>query len=226
VANSAAADRAAAKLPPPSRPLPALRPGDVRTLRTGTTLYRIYRTGGRNPSGWNAFRAFGPTSARFDPQVGPARPQNRHVLYAGGSIPTAVAEYFGTTRVVELTRDRPYLAGFRLERATRLLDMASDWPTRAGASQAISSGPKDVTRLWAQAIFEDYELDGIWYPSSMTGTTRRSGDPPLHGYAAALFTRARTSLPRRPVLNIPLDHPAVVPALAVLAERFGYGFLP
>ena len=60
----------------------------------------------------------------------------------------------------------------------------------------------------------------------MTGTTRRSGDPALHGYAAALFTRARTALPRRPVLNIPLDHPAVVPALAALAERFGYAFLP
>ena len=60
----------------------------------------------------------------------------------------------------------------------------------------------------------------------MTGTTRRPADPRLHGYAVALFTKGRTALPRRPVLNIPLDHPAIVPALATLAERFGYAFLP
>lgn len=216
-----------AKLPHPRRPLVPLERGDVRTLRTGTTLYRIYRTGGGFPTGWNSFRDFGPTTARFDPHVPPPHPQSRHVLYAAGSIPTAVAELFGTTRVVELSRDRPFVAGFRLRRATRLLDLASDWPTRAGASQAISSGRKDVAREWARAIFEEYgDLDGLWYPSSMTGTTRRPTDPRLHGYAIALFTKGRSAVPRRPVLNIPIDHPAIVPAMAALAERFGYGFLP
>ena len=218
--------QAVAKLPHPSRPLVLLGRGDVRTLRTGTTLYRIYRAGSSFPSGWNTMRDFGPTSARFDPHLLPAHPQNRHVIYAAGSIPTAVAEFFGGTRVVELSRERPFLAGFRLRRATRLLDLASDWPTRAGASQAISSGRKDVAREWARAIFEEYDVDGIGYPSSMAGTTRRSGDPRLHGFAVALFTKGRTALPRRPVLNIPLDHPAIAPAIAKLADRFGYGLLP
>ena len=86
---------------------------------------------------------------------------DRQVLYAASSITTAIAEAFGATRVIELSRDGPYIAGFRLTRAIRLLDLASDWPTRAGASQAISSGRKDVARAWARAIFDEYDNEAL-----------------------------------------------------------------
>lgn len=214
-----------AKLPHPRRSLVALRGSDLRTLRVGTTLYRVYRTAGTYPSGWNTLRNVGPTSARFDPHRPPRRIQDRHVLYAAGSIPTALAEAFGVTRVIEPSRDRPFLAAFRLAKPVRLLDLASDWATRAGASQALSSGRKDIAREWAQAIFEEYEVDGLWYPSSMSGTTRRPSDPRLHGHAVALFTPARRSLPAHPTMNIPLAHPAIAAALAVAAERYGYRLL-
>lgn len=214
------------KLPYPNRPLPSLRAGETRTLRRGTSLYRVYRTRGPHATGWETFRHYGPTSARFDPQPPPPGTGERAVLYAAGSIATALAEAFGSTRVIELSRDGPYLVGFRLARSVRLLDLASDWPTRAGASQAISSGPKEVARAWARAVYEEYPVAGLWYPSSMSGTTPRSGDPRLHGYALALFDPARGALPARPHLNLALDHPALGAALARVAERFGYALLP
>jgi hypothetical protein len=215
-----------AKLPQPRRPLVALRAQDVRTLRRGTSLYRVHRTRGDHPSGWDTFRDFGPTSARFDPHLPPPHAGDRQILYAAGSIATAIAEAFGATRVIELSRDRPYLAGFRLTRPVRLLDLASDWPTRAGAGQPISSGRKDIARAWARAIFEEYDVDGLWYPSSMSGTTRAPGDPTLHGYATALFGSAHSAVPTHPVLNLPLDHPAIGATMAELAERLGYRLLP
>ena len=214
------------KLPHPRRPLRSLRARDLKTLRHGTTLFRAYRTRGAHPSGWDTLRDFGPTSARFDPHLPPPHVQDRHVLYAAGSIATAVAEAFGATRVIELSRDGPYLAGFRLTRRIRLLDLASEWPTRAGASQAINSGRKDTARAWARAIFEEYDIDGLWYPSSMSGTARRGGDPPHHGHAVVLFGTGRSALPAHPVLNLALDHPAIGAAVAGIAERFGYGLMP
>jgi hypothetical protein len=213
------------KLPRPRRPLVSIRPGDIRTLRRGTTLYRIYRTDGAYPSGWATFRDFGPTSARFDPHLPPPRVQDRCILYAAGSIPTALAEAFGATRVIELSRDGPYLAAFRLARPVGLLNLTSDWPTTAGASQAISSGRKDIARAWAQAIHEEYAADGLWYPTAMGGTARRAEDLRHHGHAVALFGIGRTALPAHPVLNIALDHPALGAAVARIADRFGYALL-
>ncbi len=214
------------KLPHPRRPLVSLRSQDTRTLRRGTTLYRVYRTRGVYPTGWDTLRDFGPTSARFDPHPPPPHVQDRHVLYAAGSIATALAEAFGATRVIELSREGPYLAGFRLARPVRLLDLASEWPTRAGASQAINSGRKDSARAWARAIFEEYDIDGFWYPSSMSGTARRGVDPRHHGHAIVLFGAGRSALPTHPVLNLGLDHPAITAAIAEIAERFGYGLVP
>jgi hypothetical protein len=214
------------KLPHPRRPLVTLRAGDTKTLRRATTLYRVYRTRGAHPSGWDTFRDFGPTAARFDPRLPPPHVQDRHVLYAAGGIATALVEAFGATRVIEQSRDGPYLAGFRLVHPVRLLDLASDWPTRAGASQAISLGRKDIAREWAQAIFEEYDVEGLWYPASMSGTARRPGDPALHGRAVALFGAAHSALPAHPVLNLVLGHPAIGPAIAGVAERFGYALLP
>ena len=215
-----------AKLSRPTRPLVDLRRSDIRTLRTGTALYRVYHAGGRHATAWNRMRDFGPTTSRFDPHLPPPHAQDRSVIYFAGSIPTAVAEVFGSTRLTELGRDNPWLVGVRLAGPVRLLDLAGDWPTRAGTSQAISSGRRDIAREWARAVYEEYAVDGLWYPSSMSGTTRRPGDPSRHGHAVALFDRARPAIPRRPSLHIPLDHPAVLASMAKLAERYGYGLIP
>jgi hypothetical protein len=170
-------------------------------------------------------RTYGPTSARFDPHQPPPHEQDRGVLYAAGSFPTALAEFFGATRTIERSRDEPLIASFRLARVLRLLDLLSGWPTRAGASQALSSGRKDVTRMWARAIYEELDVDGIIYPSSMSGSRRRRSDPPLHGLAVALFDRATSAIPAHPSLNMPLSHPGLDAPLGAIAERFGYGLL-
>lgn len=210
------------KLPHPRRPLPPLQASDIHTLRAGLRLYRVYRAAGSHPAGWNTMRTFGPTATRFDPHQPPPHAQTRGVLYAAGSVPTALAETFGATRVLERRRDEPWLAGWRLATRLRLLDLSGAWPTRAGASQALNSGRKDIAREWARAVYEEYDVDGVWYPSSMSGLLRLPGDPTLHGYAAALFDRAIGSLPRHPSLHLPLTHPALSGSLGVIAERYGY----
>ena len=194
-------------------------------LRRGTTLWRAYRTGGRHPGAWNAIRTYGPTTARFDPQEEPPHDQPRGVMYAAGSIPTAIVEFFGATRTIERNREAPYICGFRLARGLRLLDLSSQWPTRAGASQAISSGQKVIARMWARAIYAELSVDGLFDPSSMTGRRRRGTDPALHGMAVALFDRATSALPAHPSLNMALTHPGLDAALGDIAERFHYGLI-
>lgn len=171
-------------------------------------------------------RTYGPTTSRFDPHEEPPRDQARGVLYAAGSLPTAIVEFFAPTRTIERSRGEPLIASFRLMRSARLLDLTSGWPTRAGASQAISSGRKVIARMWARAIYEEFtEIDGLLYPSSMSGSRREPSDPPLHGFAVALFDRASAALPAHPSLNTPLAHPGLDAALGEVAERFHYGLL-
>ncbi|MBA2441367.1 MAG: hypothetical protein H0V53_03030 [Rubrobacter sp.] len=62
-----------AKLPyaPDPDGLAALLAPEVGALPAGSTLYRIYARGGEYPSGWSAFRTFGPLpGSRFDPHPG------------------------------------------------------------------------------------------------------------------------------------------------------------
>jgi hypothetical protein len=95
----------------------------------------------------------------------------------------------------------------------RLLDLAGTWPTRAGASQAISSGPRDRARAWARAVFAAYDdVDGLWYRSSMD-----AGKP-----AVCLWERARDAMPARPRSNLPLDTPGLLLPLTRAARPLGY----
>ncbi len=75
-------------------------------------------------------------------------------LYAARDLLTCAAEVFQGFRVVDRFADDRCLAAFRLERSMRLLDLTGDWPTRAGASQAISSGPRPRAQAWARAIYD------------------------------------------------------------------------
>jgi len=70
-----------------------------------------------------------------------------------------------------------------------LLDLTGLWPTRAGASTAIASGPRTQARAWARATYTAYvEAEGLWYGSSMHANTQ----------CAALFERAHASIPALP----------------------------
>ena len=176
-------------------------------------MARIYPRGGSHPTTWREFRFDGPLPlARFDHHIVGER---RGVLYAARELDTCVAEVFQDSRVVDRAAADRCVTGFRLTRSVRLLDLTSDWPTRAGASQALASGPRPRAQAWARAIHAAYpNIEGIWYPSSMHG-----GHPAL-----VLFERADTALPPGPEIDVPLSHPGLLPDLVRAAGTLGYFF--
>lgn len=118
-------------------------------------LWRVFRTTGPHTSPWNALRTFGPISTcRFDPH--PDGPPRHHpgvrVMYTAASLPTAVAEVFQTTRVVDGRHGAPAAVAFRLNRPVQLLDLSGGWPLRAGAAHVINTGRRAAARSWASAI--------------------------------------------------------------------------
>lgn len=212
-----------AKLPPPPttehlRSVVRLRTRDLVAVTTETVLWRVHRTTGRHVVPWNALRHFGPAAAcRFDPHEPPPRSdQPEGVTYLAISAQTALAETFQSRRLVNRHHGAPYLVGLRLNRPVQLLDLTRAWPTRAGASQAISSGRRDVARAWARRVREAFpELDGLWYPSSMDGG----------GLCLVLWSPAADALPAVPVLSRALTDPALADRLAGAASRLGYRLL-
>jgi hypothetical protein len=189
-------------------------------VHRATRLVRIFTQSGRHPQRWNTFRHTGPLPhARFDPHPAgsdgaPAHSAEHGVLYFGLSVRTSVAEVYQATSTVDRRTRGPHLVVLRPRRTLRLLDLAGLWPTRAGASQAMSTGPKDVTRAWARAIRAAYpELDGLWYRSSMD-----AGDP-----AICLWDPPATSaLPDTPDVLLPLDHPGLDLPLGRICEELNY----
>lgn len=223
-------------LPPPDLGLfPALSAAHVRIAPAGTLCGRIYAQAGAHPSLWDAMRTYGPTGTRFDHHLPPPRVQpDRGVLYAAidttsppgpaepapraagpmGAHPpllyTCVAEVFHDRGVLELSRDQPAFVLFRTVRPLRLLDLSdSDWVARAGGNAALTAGRRDTARDWARAIYDHYpELDGLLYSAATL--------PP--GRGVALTERARTALPDRPTVNLPLT----APALRAELETYGH----
>jgi hypothetical protein len=216
-----------ARLPQPPDPAALrslLRPGaDVLSVPAGTRLVRIFAAGGRHRQRWNTFRQFGPMAhARFDPHpLGPdglpATSPEHGVIYFGLSARTSVAEVFQTSSIVDRATRRPHLVVLRPRRALRLLDLAGLWPTRAGASQEISTGSTIVTQAWARAIRTAHaDLDGLWYRSSMD-----SGDP-----AICLWDPpSANAMPAEPDVLVPLDHPGLDLPLARICAQLNYMLL-
>lgn len=212
-----------AKLPPPPsaehlRAAVRVRTRDLVAVTTETVLWRVHRTSGEHVVPWNALRHYGPVaSCRFDPQPPPPRPdQADGVTYLAITAQTALAEAFQTRRVVDRHLGAPALVGLRLTRPVRLLDLSRTWPTRAGASQALSSGRRDVAQAWARRLREAFpDVEGLWYPSSMDGG----------GLCLALWTPAADALPDAPVLSRLLADPALADRLAAAAGRLGYRLL-
>lgn len=178
-------------------------------------MWRVYRAGGRHPTTWNGFRSYGPiATARFDHHEQPPRlDPDRSILYASSDIQGALAETYQDTRLIDRVDDEPWLVAFELALDVVALDLTGEWPTRAGASQAIASGRRNVARAWSRLIWEEYrDIDGIWYPSSMAGGT----------HSLAAFERGQSKVPRNPALNLPLSHPGLLVDLNRIAARFAY----
>src|SRR5271170_3478453 len=99
-----------AKLPEPPDPLGV--PAAIKTLKRGTTLWRIYFAGGAHPATWGGFRFYGPTNARFDHHARPPSVQARGIIYAASDLVTCLAEVFQATRVIERASGDPWIVGF------------------------------------------------------------------------------------------------------------------
>ena len=207
-----------AKLPRrPIRPVPDPVGAERVELRTDRPLFRVYRAAGRHATTWGRFRSFGPARVgRFDHHPLPrAEHRDRRILYAAFDVKTAIAEAFGDERLIDRRRDEPYLARFRLVDRVLALDLSTDWPTRAGASQALSSGPRPTSQAWSRASWED--LDGIaalLYASSMRGG----------GTNVAFYERAEPAFPRTPDRTLPLSLPALERDLIRFATELGYAY--
>lgn len=216
-----------ARLPQPPAPavLQAMlrRTEDVVAVPGGTHLVRVFTSGGNHPQDWNTFRYAGPLPhARFDPhlpdsQGGPTVTREHGVLYFSLSVRTCVAEVFQATSTVDRATRCPQLVVFRPRRTLRLLDLSGLWPTRVGASQAISNGAKERTRAWSRAIRAAYpELDGLWYRSSMD-----SGKPSL----CLWDPPAANALPDDPDALLPLSHPGLDVPLGRVCHELSYTLL-
>jgi hypothetical protein len=202
-----------AKLPEPPRPLTT--PAEPRRLAAGTRLWRVYRRGGAHPASFGELRHFGPTDARFDHHDPPPRVQDKAILYAADEPTTCLAEAFQATRVIERAAGDPWLVGFDTARDLTLLDLTGAWPTRAGASMAINSGPRPRARQWSQAIYDAYPVDGLWYASSM-----HANRP-----SVALYERGRDAVPAAPSFHRALVDPAIRSRLDAAAKRLGYALV-
>ena len=190
---------------------------EMKILPVGAELWRIYFRGGRHPTTWERMRDFGPSAgARFDHHREPPGVQDRRILYATTdeqAVATCVAEVFQERRSINARRDEPWLACFVLAEEVSLLDLIGTWPTRAGASMAINSGPRPRARRWSRTIYEAYpDVQGLLYASSMNAGER----------AVALYERATHALPALPTFNEPLSHPAMLSGLRRIAADLGY----
>jgi hypothetical protein len=201
--------------PPAAEDLAGIAP-EWKTLPRGTALWRLYFRGGQHPTFWNTFRMYGPASSRFDHHLPPPYVQERGILYAAAHGPTCLAEVFQDTRVIDRVGKDPWLAGFILELPLKVLDLTGSWPTRAGTSMAINTGPRPRAQRWSRAFYEAFPKgQGVYFSSSM-----HRNSP-----AVALYERGLPALPSMPIFHRPLRDPALLPLLKQVARDLGYGLV-
>lgn len=189
---------------------------ELRTLPAGSLLWRVYFRAGTHPTRWRDFRHYGPTDARFDhhPNLRPGL-QAQAVMYLAESPISCLAEVFQQTRVIHRENRQPWLVGLRLATTVRLLDLSGAFPTRAGASMGLMSGPRSVGRNWARGFHRAYPaLQGLYYPSSM-----HANRPAL-----ALNERAEAAgaIPGIPQFHRALADPALLTVLKNAALDIGF----
>ena len=187
-------------------------PGDHISY-TGA-LWRVHRTEGEYVLPWNTLRTYGPLpSMRWDPHPG-AQPSLglQGVLYAAADIATSLAKTYQTTRVIDTRTGAPALSAWHSHRELRLLDLSGRWLVRNSASAALLAAPRSTCRRWAHAIHTTWpELDGLYVPSTMTGS------PNL-----VLWNAAADSIPAMPSFSRSLSHPFVWSITEAAAAEIGY----
>ena len=193
-----------------------VRSDETRLIAADEVWWRVHRTEGPTVLRWNEFRSFGPV-LRFDPHRLPRGDDpDRGIWYGASSPGAALAEAFQADRTIDRYRRGPYITGLSFTRTLRVLDLAADshgaWIMRAGGNFAVSTAPRAITQQWARGIVAAFpDLDGLRYNS------RFAGQP-----CVALFTPARSAMPSRPVISLPLAHPDLTSRLAGAAKRLGY----
>lgn len=188
--------------------------GHLRILPAGTELWRVYFRGGAHPTTWNTFRSYGPVlTARFDHHLPPPHTQERAILYAAIAGPICLAEVFQELRVIDCSRNAPWLVSFHITGQINVLDLTGLWPTLAGGSQEINNGDRHDARRWSQAIYAAFPgVDGLWYRSKMHG-----GMPCL-----ALYERAGRVMSVSPSFHAALASPGMFDVVKDTADQVGY----
>lgn len=190
---------------------------DDKLIPAGAIFFRVYFRASRHLATWRSFRTYGPTDARFDHHVRPPHVQERGILYIAFHPRTALAEVFQRRRTINTRRMDPWLVGFETAAELRLLDLTGLWPTRAGASMALSTGPHARTRPWSRAAYEAYpDLHGLWYASSMDS---------MRG-CAALFERASRAMPSAPAFHRALADISLRALLEHWSTQLNYRLIP
>ncbi|HEV8528854.1 MAG TPA: RES family NAD+ phosphorylase [Actinomycetes bacterium] len=192
-----------------------MEPEDLVTIQP--VLWRIHRTLGNHVLPWDGFRTFGPlASARFDPHPLPAGDHpGCGVLYAAQDLATSLAEVFQTTRLVNTKTNDPHLTSWTPTRPLRVLDLTGTWAIRNQASASLSAAPRPTCRAWAHAIHAHWpDLDGLYAPSTMTGTP-----------TIALWEPAKSCMPKLPDFSRPLSHAMLWTLVQRAATKIGYGIL-
>ncbi|WP_191282527.1 hypothetical protein [Pseudolysinimonas yzui] len=198
------------------------------TWAAGSTFGRLFFRGGAHATEWDTFRSFGPVSTmRFDHHPPPAKEHpKRAITYlapstirAGSQDPfeVCVVETYSTTKLIDTRSREPWFTLWSTTRDLIGLDVVDGpWLARAHGNAAISSGPRAISRDWSRAIYRSFDtLDGIYYGTSSLPMAR----------SVALFERARSALPARYLLALPLSHPGFGPALRRIAATYGYDLI-
>jgi len=195
--------------PPPSG---SIRKAKVQPIPAGTLVRRIFW-----PDPWKAtptgFRRNGPR-ARFDHHLRPGPfpatwdDPNRGVFYAAESFECCVLECFGDDWGVETRGAR--LAVLEVRQELLLLDVRGRGANAAGTLAAINQdGDREVTQDWARWWYEAPEISDV-HGLLFSGAHNAEDAIAVSERAAGRFT---------PVLDEPLDDPAVYAELLVAANQ-------
>jgi len=135
------------------------------------------------------------------------------ILYAADVPPTAFAEYFQSTGVINRSLNEPWIVQFALASPLMLLDVTGEWGIKAKAGAAIASGKHEQSRKWSRVIYEAYPgIHGICYRSSLNPAW----------LAFALYERAKPALPPMPLLHAPLSDPRIEPLVVQAKTITGF----
>lgn len=170
------------RLPPPpaATELPEPVADELLELPAGTHWARLFFHAGRHPQRWDDFRrvalpanpgrfdAFGASDVDGVAYLALAQPADRLPHHGEASaLATCVAEHAQPHQVLDRLDERTFAVAVLTEPMT-LLDVSSDWATRARAGSHLSTAPKALTSQWAQAIATRWpDLHGVAYRSSV-----------------------------------------------------------